>query len=406
MRDYRVGEVKKPTSRWPRRSRPPRRFRRSSRPRAAAGSGRIHSRLRDRPAASAVHQPRHSHRWRRLRQSRPGDRLEALSDHLVSDAGGQTEAEEEPKSDLGAAFLPHLSIWSTVRCASLRKRQVIDFFKAARAQGRLLGHSHRHQGFRLADRSIARSSARTSSPKCRPGSSGWTTPSGAADQLGLRGVRRRAATHVDRGDPQGQVSGRARRVKNGLEQGAEDGNRTADCAGRIHHARPDGRPPTAPGLTHPRRRVGRVHRRAPQAPLDLLISPYKTQHAGYVAATPPSTRISPTSRCKHRLPAGSGGRAYHLRAGIGRHPFQRRSGGSTELTEDAAPSAPAKKARSKAVTSKPREEQPAADRFVHEVTRRYFQSKPAPRFFHSHGRHYRVGRRIGARRPPARVCWK
>ena len=37
------------------------------------------------------------------------------------------------------------SIWWTIRCAHLRKRQVIESFPSRRAQGDLLGHPHRYR---------------------------------------------------------------------------------------------------------------------------------------------------------------------------------------------------------------------------------------------------------------------
>ena len=100
MRDYRVGEVKKPTvplaqavaasSAFPPVLSPfELRLDRTTTSRPA----------RARSAAPALHQPGGPHRRRRLRQSRPGDRMEAVPDRAGQRCRRQAQAEEEPKTD-------------------------------------------------------------------------------------------------------------------------------------------------------------------------------------------------------------------------------------------------------------------------------------------------------------------
>ena len=83
MRDYRVGEVKAPTIPLARAVAASSAFPPVLSPlRASARDERLHARLWHGPPARAVHYPRAPHRRRRLRQSRPRDRMEALSDRL------------------------------------------------------------------------------------------------------------------------------------------------------------------------------------------------------------------------------------------------------------------------------------------------------------------------------------
>ncbi len=111
---------------------------------------------------------------------------------LVSDAGGQLEPEEEPKSDPARHAYRVLNLIDN-QVRALRKRQVVELVQVRRAQRRLLGHPHQHCGL-WARRFVA-------VPLRQDDGAGGDADAaqaherriaGAADQLGLRGLRCRA----------------------------------------------------------------------------------------------------------------------------------------------------------------------------------------------------------------------
>ena len=63
---------------------------------------------------------------------------------LVSDAGGQMAAEEEPKSDWARHSYRVLNLVDN-QVRSLRKRQAIDLAQVEGALRCLLGHPHQHR---------------------------------------------------------------------------------------------------------------------------------------------------------------------------------------------------------------------------------------------------------------------
>ena len=112
---------------------------------------------------------------------------------FVSDAGGKLKSEEEPKSDWARHAYRVLDLVDN-QVRSLRKRQVINSFKAGTRKGAYWGVRTDIADYQLADalpcpfeRTLALGG--NSDPAQAPG----RCRAGAADQLGLRRVRRCAA---------------------------------------------------------------------------------------------------------------------------------------------------------------------------------------------------------------------
>ena len=94
---------------------------------------------------------------------------------LVSDGGGQMQAEEEPKSDWARHAYRILGVIDN-QVRALRKRQVIDSFLTKARNRDVLGHPDRTSPTTASPtRCRARSIARHGSPRSPRGSSGWTT---------------------------------------------------------------------------------------------------------------------------------------------------------------------------------------------------------------------------------------
>ena len=148
--------------------------------RDAARSAQLHARFRHGPAAPAVHQQGDARRRRHLRQSRPGDRLEALPDRPGERRGHQARRRRGAEEGLGAALLSRLESdrQPGARAAQAPGDRRIHGQSGGRqpSQGRLSG------GFAPTSRTTACRTpchallhGRWNSPKRRRDSSAWTT---------------------------------------------------------------------------------------------------------------------------------------------------------------------------------------------------------------------------------------
>ncbi len=162
--------------------------------RAAARPDRVQAGIRARSAAKAVHQPGRclpTAACTTISAWRPRGSVTRPS--LSATAAARSQAEEEPKTDWARHSYRVLNLIDN-QVRSLRKRQVIESFKSERAQGRLLGHPHQHRGL-SAERS-AGLSVRADACARRDADAAEAhgrRSAGAADQLGLCGLRRRVA---------------------------------------------------------------------------------------------------------------------------------------------------------------------------------------------------------------------
>ena len=112
---------------------------------------------------------------------------------LVSDAGGKTEAEEKPETDWPRHAYRVLNLIDN-QVRSLRKRQVIDSFRSGTRKGAYWGIRTDISGLRTRRR--AQLSARSHHAASRTSNAPEAARcehAGAADQLGLRGLRRGVA---------------------------------------------------------------------------------------------------------------------------------------------------------------------------------------------------------------------